>query len=458
MGEGPICDLIRAYRDGAFLRLHMPGHKGRGGTESLDVTEIRGLSPLYPASGAVLESEENAAALFGAGRTVYSAEGSSLCVRAMLALARMRAEREGIPPVILAGRNAHSSYHSGAALLGLKTVWLRGESLLTCRPSARELEAEMEKLSASPAAVYLTSPDYLGNRADIRSLSQVCRRRGVPLLTDNAHGAYLRFLPEDGHPLSLGADLVCDSAHKTLPVLTGGAYLHISRWADPLFARQAERAMSLFASTSPSWLILQSLDRCNGALGEGYRERLAAFAARTEALKARLREAGFPQEGDEPLKITLRTRPRGYTGDEFHERMRQAGIECEFSDPDFLVMMLTPETGEEGLERLERAVTAVPRRAALPEDRPAPPEPNPAMDPGEALTAPAERIPAGKSLGRILADPCVSCPPAVPIAVSGDRIGSQALRCFEYYGIREVSCVAARGGERRRGPEDPFPG
>ena len=68
MGEGPICDLIRAYRDGAFLRLHMPGHKGRGGAESLDVTEIRGLSPLYPASGAVLESEENAAALFGAGR------------------------------------------------------------------------------------------------------------------------------------------------------------------------------------------------------------------------------------------------------------------------------------------------------------------------------------------------------------------------------------------------------
>ena len=124
-----------------------------------------------------------------------------------------------------------------------------------------------------------------------------------------------------------------------------------------------------------------------------------------------------------------------------HDLLRRRGIECEFSDSDVLVMMVTPETGEEGLERLEAALRAVPRKEALQEVCPALPEPDPVIPVREAMLAPAEKLPAGGSLGRILAEPCVSCPPAVPIAVSGDRIGEQAVRCFEYYGINEVSCV-----------------
>lgn len=442
--DTPVCDFIRDYRARNVLRLHMPGHKGRGFPEEMDLTEIGGLDPLYPAAGVIRESEENAAALFGAGRTVYSAEGSSLCIRAMMALIRMRAEREGIRPLVLAGRNAHSSFLSAVALLGMEVRWLRGENLMTCRPTEAELrEALADRL---PAAVYLTSPDYTGNRADIRSLAQVCHSRGIPLLVDNAHGAYLRFLPKDGHPLSQGADMTCDSAHKTLPVLTGGAYLHIHRGADSLFSRQAERAMALFASTSPSWLILQSLDRCNGLLAGEYRERLAAFAQRVAGLKGRLAERGFELTGDEPLKITLRTKAYGYTGDELHDRMREKGIECEFSDPDFLVMMVTPETGEEGLVRLERALGEIPRRAPNPEMPPPLPAPEPVMTISAALLAPAEPVPAGRSRGRILADPCVSCPPAIPILVSGERIGGEAIRCFEYYGIERVNCVSEEAG------------
>ena len=440
-GRTPVCGFARAYQKSGTLRLHMPGHKGKGETESLDLTEIRGLDPLYSGRGIARESEETAAELFGAGRTVFSAEGSSLCVRAMLFLIRMRAERLKIPARILAGRNAHASFLSAAALLDLEVRWLRGESLITCRPTPAELEAALDGLEEPPAAVYLTSPDYLGNMADIRSLARVCRKRGVPLAVDNAHGAYLRFLPEDQHPLTLGADMTCDSAHKTLPVLTGGAWLHISGDADPVFAEQADRAMAMFASTSPSWLILQSLDRCNQYLADGYREKLSAFAALTDGLKERLRAMGMTPDGEEKLKITLRTRGYGYTGDGMHDLLRKLGIECEFSDPDVLVMMVTPETGEEGLERLEAALRAVPRKEALQEVCPALPEPDPVMPVREAMLAPAEKLPVRESLGRILAEPCVSCPPAVPIAVSGDRIGEQAVRCFEYYGINEVSCV-----------------
>ncbi len=441
----PVCDFAEDYRRRQPLRLHMPGHKGLGGAESLDITEIRGADPLYPAAGILRESEENAARLFGAARTLYSAEGSSLCLRAMLMLVRLRADAEGLRPVLLAGRNAHQTVLTAAALLDLDVVWLSGrDSLLTCTPDPEEISAAMDALEQPPAAVLLTSPDYLGFRADLRAAAQVCHARGVPLLVDNAHGAYLRFLPEDQHPLTLGADMTCDSAHKTLPVLTGGAWLHIGASAPVLFAEQAERALAMFASTSPSWLILQSLDRCNALLAGDYRERLAAFCEKADGLKRRLRAMGWSLAGDEPLKITLAPRSFGYTGDGVHDHLRRFGMECEFSDPDYLTAMVTPETGEEGLNRLEEALRALPRRAALPPP-PAPPPPGEqVLSLRQALLSPAEELPAEQAPGRILAAPGVSCPPAVPLLISGQRITEEAVRAFRRYGIRTVSCVRTR--------------
>lgn len=437
----PISAFLRDYRDRNPLRLHMPGHKGKGTVEALDLTEVHGLPNLYPAAGIVRDSEEIAARLFGAGRTVYSTEGSSLCVRAMMALISMRAEARGRRPAVLAGRNAHRSFLTAAALLGIEVTWLRGSDLLTCRPTAEELAAALRSLPVPPEAVYLTSPDYPGNLADIRALAAVCHEHHIALLVDNAHGAYLRFGRKDLHPLSLGADMTCDSAHKTLPVLTGGAYLHIHQKADPFFSAQAERAMALFASTSPSWLILESLDRCNAYLASGYRKSLAAFEDAVSGLKLRLSEHGFELIGDEPLKITLSPRKTGYTGNELHDLLRRENMECEFSDPDLLVMMVTPETGAEGLDRLEKALTGLPKREPLPCCRPSLPLPCPVLPLSKALTAPAEEVPAEKSLDRVLADPSVSCPPAVPILLSGERITPEAVQCFHYYGVETVSCV-----------------
>ena len=443
--DTPICDFVRGYARSGALRLHMPGHKGEGplGMEALDITEIPGADSLYEADGVIAQSEKNASALFGAP-TLYSTEGSSLCIRAMLALVQRHAAAQGRRPMIAAGRNAHKTFLSAAALLDLPVNWLTPEgaqSYLSCALSAGELEAQLAAMDEPPAAVYLTSPDYLGNTVDVAALSAVCHRHGALLLVDNAHGAYLRFLPQSRHPIDLGADLCCDSAHKTLPVLTGGAYLHIAESMPQTLRAQAKDALALFGSTSPSYLILQSLDAANRTLAQGYRARLADFLPLVQRAKDALRAQGYALCGDEPLKLTLRTKPYGYRGAELAARLAEGGVVCEFADPDFLVMMLTPEIGESGLARMVEVLAAVPRRDAIWEEPPAFRRAERVMSIREAMLAPGERVPVEVSEGRVLASASVGCPPAVPVLVCGERIDAHAIACFGYYGIKACMVV-----------------
>ena len=436
--DTPICDFVRDYALKAPLRLHMPGHKGKAllGPEALDITEVSGADSLYEAAGIIRRSEENASRLFGCP-TFYSAEGSSQCIRAMLYLALLRAKEEGRRPLIAAARNVHRSFLSAVALLGLEVVWLWPEegSYLSCGVSPQALEELLR--AEKPTAVYLTSPDYLGNMADVAALAQVCHRHGALLLVDDAHGAYLRFLESSLHPMDLGADMCCDSAHKTLPVLTGGAYLHI---APALGAERAKEAMALFGSTSPSYLILQSLDLANVYM-ESYPPRLRAFLERLEAMKAALRQAGFRLPGREPMKLTLAAKAYGYLGTELAELLRQKDMECEFADPDYLVLMVTPENTEEDLARLQAALLGVPREVPIETPPAMPGRGEQVLSVREAMLSPWERTEVAASEGRILASPSVGCPPAVPIAVCGQRIGKEAIECFRYYGIESVAVV-----------------
>ena len=439
----PVVDFVRRYGESGISRLHMPGHKGQPflGFESWDITEIQGADALFEAEGILRESEENATGLFGSRRTFYSTEGSSHCIRAMLYLA-LTNRPAGAAPLVVAARNVHRAFVSAAALLDLDVVWLWPEarrSLCGCPVSAEQLETVLAALPERPAAVYLTSPDYLGGRADLPALAEVCHRRGVLLAVDNAHGAYLRFLTPSRHPLDQGADLTCDSAHKTLPVLTGGAYLHISKSAPPKVAALAKDALALFGSTSPSYLTLASLDLCNRYLAEGYPQRLAETVGRLESFRERLRAAGWQPEPSDPLRVTIAA-PQGLTGQDLAQRLRQGGVECEYADGDFLVLMATPENSQGDLDRAAAALGQAPGPARRPAPLP--------LAQGEqvcsirqAAFSPRETVDASRSLGRVCGLPTVGCPPAVPIAVSGERITPEALALFQRYGIEQVDVL-----------------
>ena len=435
--DTPICNFVRKYAESEAIRLHMPGHKGKKllGLEALDITEIDGADSLYDSGGIIQRSEENASRLFGCP-TFYSTEGSSQCIRAMLYLAVLHAKQQGKRPVIAAGRNAHKTFLTGAALLDLDVRWLypKGGSYLSCELTPEEVEAALER--EAPTAVYLTSPDYLGNVADIAGIAKVCHRHGAILLVDNAHGAYLKFLRPSRHPMDLGADLCCDSAHKTLPVLTGGAYLHCTE----NFRNWAKNALALFGSTSPSYLILQSLDGVNPILAS-LADRLTEFVPCVKAVKEKLSGHGYVLYGQEPLKITISAKPYGYTGRELAQNLLERNIVSEFADPDFLVLMLTPENRPTELDALEAALLSIPRKAPIMEKPPAFHPGQRVCSPREAMLSPMEEVTVEKSEGRILAAATVGCPPAVPIVVSGERIDAHAISCFQYYGIPHCSVM-----------------
>lgn len=436
----PVADFVQRYAKAGTARLHMPGHKGRCflGCEPWDITEIHGADALYEAEGILAESEQNAAALFGSQRTCYSTEGSSQCIRAMLYLAVAASGSH----TVVAARNVHRAFVSAAALLDLEIRWLWPEesrSLCGCPISPTQLEETLNSLPEPPAAVYLTSPDYLGGMAEIPALAQVCHQHGTLLLVDNAHGAYLRFLQPSLHPLDLGADLCCDSAHKTLPVLTGGAYLHLSPTAPAQLGPLAKSALGLFGSTSPSYLTLASLDLCNRYLAEGYPQRLAEAVERLAELRERLTAAGWRVEPSDPLRVTVAA-PRGVTGQELAGQLRRQGVECEYADRDFLVLMATPENTPEELAQAAAALGQCPGEANPPQLPLARGER--ACSIRQAAFAPRETVDAAHSLGRVCGLPTVGCPPAIPIAVSGERITPEALALFAYYGIEQVEVLA----------------
>lgn len=510
----PIADFLSKYSDpdAQNIRFHMPGHKGRclSGVknsddseklniflgEKYDITEISGADSLYEADGIIAESERNASSLFGTAATFYSTEGSSQCIRAMLWLAVTTQKKiQSKAPVIVAARNVHKSFVYAAALIGFEIEWLLPDSvasysLCACDISADALDKKLCSLPCPPAAVYITSPNYLGGMADIQSLANICHRHGTILAVDNAHGAYLHFLNPNGlHPIDLGADICCDSAHKTLPVLTGGAYLHIGKQvkSDPDnnarnagFADRihkmidgARNALALFGSTSPSYLTLASLDLCNACLASDgyYFTALPKFVSRLDELRNKLAAAGYKIYPSDPLRITLCASGGAVFGSGFALAglLRANKIECEYSDADFTVLMLTPLNTETEICRLEAVLLSAvsnSKGGAVPLSdtdggesgkgnhlkAPAPEladsaaglpviVPDRVLSVREAFFMPRERIPVSESQGHICGAPAVSCPPAIPIVISGERISAEAIEVFRHYGIESVEVI-----------------
>ena len=433
----PICDFIDNYIKTDFTRLHMPGHKGSGslGCEPWDITEVMGADALYEAQGIIAESEASATKVFASGGTFYSTEGSSQVIKAMLHLISIGKEK----PLILAARNVHKAFLYGCALNDIVVEWLYSEitdSLCSCQFLPEQLAEKLSSMHKLPDAVYITTPDYLGNMLDVKGMAEICKSYNIPLIVDNAHGAYLKFLDKSLHPLDLGAAMCCDSAHKTLPVLTGGAYLQIGKNAPSDYLNNAKNALALFGSTSPSYLIMSSLDNCNPYLAGDYKKALQETICKIQKLKAELQGIGYDVLDSDPLKLTL----KNLDGQKLAEFLNTNQIECEYADNNYLVLMFTPNNSQKDFDCLLKALEEYkPEKVnAVSMDFPVAKS---KLSVRQAFFAPREIVSVKDAVGRICSVPMVSCPPAVPIVMSGEVISPEMLPIFDYYGIEKIAVI-----------------
>ena len=266
-------------------------------------------------------------------------------------------------------------------------------------------------------------------------------------MVDNAHGSHLAFLSPSLHPLLLGADVTADSAHKTLPVLTGGAFLHCNR---PAYIPAAKAKMALFGSTSPSYPVMASLDLCRAWLAEEGTAAFSALEQKTGELEKVCREAGVPcLDGPrDPVRLTLRTGELGVSGQAAEAYFRGKGCQAEHADAEHIVFILTPFHSGSELRRLAAAIRALPAEAGLSDGggivRPAfsaLPSAEAVLSVREAVFSPSETLPLADAAGRIAAETACPCPPGVPVVIPGEKIGKEALEILQKAGIIRIKVV-----------------
>ncbi len=372
----PIVDFLEQYKNSDTARLHMPGHKGQcsGFTNipgwlsdmyAYDITEVKGADDLYHPSGIIKESEDIATGIYGTD-TFYVTEGSTQAIKAMIWLAKRHWEKSllqgsdeeimpGLHPYMFVLGKFHKALLYAAELLNVSLLKIEGENLSPNEIINQIYDNFVEE--NNPIGLYVTYPDYFGNVPDLAGLKRELWTMNIPVLADGAHSAYFKFLDADKyprymHPTDALADISCTSAHKTLPTLTGSAYLHINESFSDVIP-EAKYALDMFGSSSPSYPIMASLDAFN-AEAESFREKLGEFCEKLDALKKDISEMGFNVSESDPLRIVVRFDDR-FSGNDITAALRDHKCEPECSDDDYVVMMLTPYNSDEDLSRIKEA-------------------------------------------------------------------------------------------------------
>lgn len=442
--ETPLYDALTRFAAGNPLRLHMPGHKGRplpglpGWPGEFDFTELPPTGNLYEPGGPIARAEALWAALWGMDACLFLTGGATQGIHTAL---RCGLEGGG---TVLADRVSHRSVHTGLALLGAGVDWLPRSPLPGCDTAAPLTPEGVEAgLAAHPDArtVVITSPTYYGVLSDIDAIAGVCHRHGARLIVDGAHGAHLFLLEENPYR---GADFVVTSTHKTLRAPGQSALL----FANGASLEALQRASLLFATSSPSYVMMAALDLlrpwCQGEGGRRYRETAARVAALRQRYPA-LTEEDAPLD---PCRLTLHVED----GAAAEEALQSLGIYPEMSDARHVVLILTEADGAEDFARLEEGLNRLGlQRLARPAGSPAPlPElPRQVCSPREALLLPWEAAAWDEAAGRVSAELLAPYPPGVPVVAPGEELTKKVLAYLAGIGYNKpwIRVLCARSGQ-----------
>ena len=405
---------------------HMPGHKGQAPFSpidpyALDTTELPTTDDLYAPERGILEAQRLYARAARAAETVFLPGGSTSGIHAMVQLYAHEGD------AILLPRNAHLSAINGCILGGLLPVWIP----VTQTPDGCCYAAEADVLAALDAhpevkALLLTRPDYFGGCLPLERIIARAHDRGIRVLVDEAHGAHLPWLGEPRSAGALGADAWVQSVHKTLPGLTGSAVLHLRHAAD------RARAMAILRreqTSSPSFLLMLSIDDARAWMETHGAQRLAALRTAADELRALLPSLGYADAHAawaetgltfDPTRLVI-TAPQG--GYALAEALQARGVDVEMADARRAVLILTAMDAPANIRRLAdilRDIPAVPQ--PLPAASAAYPIPRQAVPPRVAAMGPTEQVPLEQAAGRVAAAVAGLYPPGVPLVCPGEEI------------------------------------
>jgi lysine decarboxylase len=458
--RAPLFDMLREYARGGIYGFHTPGHKcghfadaelvslvGPNGLAH-DLPSMTATDNTFHPTGCVRDAQRLAAELVGARETFFLSAGSTLGVATALVAS--------VPPgaTVALPRNIHRSVVAGLVLCGGRPRFIAHDVLAECGALGVTAEALAAALDAppQPAAVLLTRPSYYGLARDLDDAVAVCRQRRVPLIVDEAHGAHFHFLSSGGPApaLAAGADLVVQSWHKTLGSLVGSAMLHVGR-ESIVEPERIRDALNFLQTTSPSNLLLASLDLVRRRMAREGRELFADAVAGAQRLEERIdalpglrvfRPAGNPRLAGhrrDPMRLVVNVAETGWTGYDVELLLRKEfQIEDEMSDWLNVVYILSPQDDPAATDRLLAGLKAVsdsPRtgsgttRLAADElvalHQPA--IPPLAMLPRDAALAAKKTISLAAAAGQICAEMVMFYPPGIPLLMPGESITAETI-------------------------------
>ena len=460
MDETLFMALQRYGREDA-IPMHMPGHKRNEALApylkalgaGLDITEIDGFDDLHGAEGILRRGMERAAQLWGAKRSFYLVNGSTCGI-----LAAIHAVLGQGGSAIVA-RNCHKSVYHGLELCGITPHFLLPpvESRFGICGSIAPAEVE-RALQTHPDVrlVIVTSPTYEGVVSDIRAIADVAHRHHAVLLVDEAHGAHLGMGNFPAGAVACGADVVIQSAHKTLPSLTQTALLHLQgELVDP---ERVAHSLEIFETSSPSYLLMASLDSCVALLLEQGQHLLQEWNASLQAFGQEvcslqhLRILGYTAAPDssvyalDPSKIVISTAGTSATGPELMGSLRkEANIELEMAASDYVIAMTGMGDTADTFHALARALCKADRMVQTSPSAAVRPDlqlPRRLCSAQEAVFGAREKCPLDKAAGRVSAGYVWAYPPGIPLLVPGEEIDAALLSVFK--GLQE-SGVSLRG-------------
>lgn len=442
-----LYDKLIEYNKSDYYGFHMPGHKRNEemfGTRlpyGIDITEIEGFDDLHHAETLIKDQEERAAHLYKAEETHFLVNGSTVGILSAILGVTNRGDK------ILVARNCHKSVYNAMELNGLRPIYIYPEYEKDLQINGEVSGEKIEiLLNENPdvKAVMIVSPTYDGVLSDVEKIAQIVHKRGIPLIVDEAHGAHFGFhpyFPENSNVK--GADIVIHSVHKTLPSLTQTALIHIN--GEIVDREKVRKYLHMLQSSSPSYILMASIDRCMELLESEGDTLFELYAQRIDVLRTELQGLKHLEilqtEQFDRSKFLISVKKTGITSKKLADILLHTyHLQMEMTGGTYVLAMTALGDTKEGFERLKRALFEIDQSLSDEKQEDYLPVELPKL-PLVCTNEEIERKKCGNeelilwkaSIGRISTEYAYVYPPGIPLIVPGEQITQEAIQVLALY-------------------------